>query len=123
MTYRVEITRDETRRAGGVSVDITAYTDRVPETEPADIGRLVRVPASVWNSRLLYAGDFDELDDAIAAIVAAYPDLDRINCYEYPGDYEYALEMAPLVRTGETWAPGEHPRPGGPPPRLDWRVG
>jgi hypothetical protein len=31
-TYRVEITRDETRPAGAVSIEITAYLDRVAET-------------------------------------------------------------------------------------------
>jgi len=123
MTYRVEITRDETRRSGGVSVDITAYIGRMPETEPADYGRLVRVPASVWNTRLLYAGDFDDLPEAVAAIAAAYPELDEIRCYEHPTDYEAPNEMAPLVRSGASWAPGAHPRPGGPPPQLVWRVG
>ena len=34
-TYRVEITRDETRPSGNVTIEITAYIDRVPETNDA----------------------------------------------------------------------------------------
>ena len=41
LTYRVEITRDESRPSGTASVEITAYIDRVPETnEPEFVGRL-----------------------------------------------------------------------------------
>src|SRR5579863_3953532 len=75
MTYRVEVTRDETRRSGGVGIAITAYIDRVPETPPVDVGRLTRAPKGVWNSRLLFAGDFDSLAQAMSAIEAAYPDV------------------------------------------------
>ena len=53
-TYRVEITRDETRADGGVSIEITAYLDRVPETDAptrghADpgIARGVEQPAAI----------------------------------------------------------------------------
>ena len=31
-TFRVEITRDETREGGPVAIEITAYNDRIPET-------------------------------------------------------------------------------------------
>src|SRR6266446_8957144 len=39
-TFRVEITRDETRDDGPVGIEITAYIDRLPETNEAPIGRL-----------------------------------------------------------------------------------
>ena len=39
-TFRVEVTRDETRDTGPVSIEITAYIDRMPETNEAPIGRL-----------------------------------------------------------------------------------
>jgi hypothetical protein len=121
LIYRVEIIRDETRAAGGVSIDITAYIDRMPETEPAALGMLVRVPASVWNTRLLYSGDFETLAEVLAAIEARYPEIASIRCFEHPLDYEYPLDMAPLQRSAEGWAPGEPPS-AGPPPQLDWRV-
>src|SRR6516162_2528763 len=104
-TFRVEITRDETRAAGSVSVEITAYIDRMPETNEATIGRLSRAWRGVWNSRLQYTGDFDTLGEALAAISAACPEADRIRCYEYSVDNEYAREVAPLLRSGEKWLP------------------
>jgi hypothetical protein len=104
-TLRVEITRDETRDGGPVSIEITAYIDRMPETNEATIGRLSRVYRGVWNSRLQYTGDFDTLAEALAAIAAAYPEADRIRCYEYTVDDEFARELAPLVRSGANWAP------------------
>jgi hypothetical protein len=57
----------------------------------------------VWNSRLQYTGDFDTLADALAAITVAYPEADRIRCYEYSVDDEFARAVAPLVRSGEEW--------------------
>jgi hypothetical protein len=33
LTYRVEVTRDESRPSGTPSIEITAYIDRVPETD------------------------------------------------------------------------------------------
>ena len=60
-TFRVEITRDETREEGPVSIEITAYIDRMPETNEATVGRLSRVWRGVWSSRLQYTGDFDTL--------------------------------------------------------------
>ena len=51
-TFRVEITRDETRASGTVDIEITAYIDRMPETNEATIGRLSRAQRGVWNSRL-----------------------------------------------------------------------
>jgi hypothetical protein len=122
MTYRVEITRDETRASGGVRIEITAYIGRVPETNEAGVGRLTRAPRGVWNSRLLFSGDFEELGEALAAIEAAYPDIADISCNEWPVDYEYPLEMPPLHRSAGKWLPGKHPSRG-PPPQLDWRVG
>ena len=105
-TYRVEITRDETRDHGPVGIEITAYIDRMPETNEATIGRLSRARRGVWNSRLQYTGDFDTLTDALAAITAAYPKADRIRCYEYSVDDEFARQVATLVRSGEKWLPG-----------------
>ncbi len=122
MTYRVEVSRDETRASGGVAIQITAYIDRIPETDDAGFERLTRVPKGVWNSRLLFSGDFAALPAALAAIAAAFPEVREIGCYEWPLDYEYPLEMPPLHRSGDRWSPGEARSPG-PPPQLDWRVG
>ena len=105
-TFRVEITRDETRDDGPVSIEITAYIDRMPETNEATIGRLSRAVRGVWNSRLQYTGDFGTLAEALAAIMAAYPEADHIRCYEYSVDNEFPVEVAPLLRSGEKWLPG-----------------
>ena len=105
-TFRVEITRNETRDDAPVVIEITAYIDRMPETNEASIGRLSRAWRGVWNSRLQYTGDFDTLAEALAAIMAAYPGADRIRCYEYSVDDEFAREVAPLLRSGENWVPG-----------------
>jgi hypothetical protein len=105
-TFRVEITRDETRDDGPVGIEITAYIDRMPETNEATTGRLSRAWRGVWNSRLQYTGDFDTLGAALAAITAAYPEADRIRCYEYSVDDEFAREVAPLARSGKDWLPG-----------------
>ena len=51
LTYRVEITRDESRRSGTRSIEIAAYVDRVPETNEPEFGRLSRAYKGVWNSR------------------------------------------------------------------------
>ena len=104
-TFRVEITRDETRDDRSVSIEITAYLDRMPETDEASIGRLSRASRGVWNTRLQYTGDFDTLAEALAAISAAYPETDRIRCYEYSVDDEFPVEVAPLLRCGEKWLP------------------
>jgi len=105
-TFRVEITRDETRDDGPVGIEITAYIDRMPETNEATIGRLSRAWRGVWNSRLQYTGDFETLAEALAAITAAFPGADRIRCYEYTVDDEFAREVGPLVRSGEKWTSG-----------------
>jgi hypothetical protein len=104
-TFRVEITRDETVADGAVRIEIVAYLDRDPETNEYTRGRLTRVPKGVWNSRLQFAGDFESLGEALAAIGAVYPDIDRIRCYEYTVDDEYAREVAPLVKSGGKWLP------------------
>jgi hypothetical protein len=104
-TYRVEVTRDETLPAGGISIEITGYFDRMPETHEYTIGRLTRAPRGVWNSRLSFAGDFATLGEALAAIDAAFPETDRIRCYEYTIDNEFPVEVAPLVRSGDKWRP------------------
>jgi hypothetical protein len=104
-TFRVEITRDETRDDRPVSIEITAYIDRMPETDEASIGRLSRASRGVWNTRLQYTGDFDTLAEALAAISAAYPEADRIRCYEYSVDDEFPVEVAPLLRSEEKWVP------------------
>ena len=105
-TFRVEITRDETRDDGPVGIEITAYIDRMPETNQATVGRLSRAWRGVWNSRLQYTGDFDTLVEALSAITAAYPEADRVRCYEYSVDDEFAREVAPLIRSEEKWLPG-----------------
>jgi hypothetical protein len=104
-TFRVEITRNETRDDRQVSIEITAYIDRMPETDEASIGRLSRASRGVWNTRLQYTGDFATLAEALAAISAAYPAADRIRCYEYSVDDELPVEVAPLLRSGEKWLP------------------
>jgi hypothetical protein len=105
-TFRVEITRDETRDSEPANIEITAYIDRMPETNEATTGRLSRAWRGVWNSRLQYTGDFDTLAEALTAVTAAYPEAQRIRCYEYTTDDEFAREVAPLVRSGENWLPG-----------------
>ena len=104
-TYRVEVTRDETRDAGGVGIEITAYIDRLPETDAPTRGRLTRAAKGVWNSRLQFTGDFATLAEALAAIAAAFPGVARIRCYEYTVDDEVPREVAPLLRAGESWRP------------------
>jgi hypothetical protein len=104
-TFRVEITRDETRADRPVGIEITTYIDRMPETNEATIGRLSRASRGVWNSRLQYTGDFDTLAEALAAITAAYPEADRIRCYEYSVDNEFPIEVAALSRSREKWLP------------------
>jgi hypothetical protein len=108
-TFRVEITRDETVSAGGVSIEITAYLDRLPETNDYSRDMLTRVPKGVWNSRLQFAGDFEDLSEALAAIGAVCPEIDRIRCYEYTVDDEYAREVSPLVKSGDKWQPRNQP--------------
>ena len=107
-TFRVEISRDETRDDAPVGIEITAYLDRVPETDMPTRGMLTRAAKGVWNSRLQFTGDFETLDEALAAIGAAYPDARRIRCYEYTIDDEYPREVAPLVKSDGTWRPEEH---------------
>lgn len=104
LTIRVEITRDEWRAAAPVEIEITAYIDRVPETGDYSRGMLTRAPRGVWNSRLQFAGDFDDLGAALAAVDARYPDAARIRCYEYTVDDEFARETAPLVKDAGQWA-------------------
>lgn len=103
--FRVEITRDETREEAPAGIEITLYLDRMPETDEVSVGRLGRVWRGVWASRLQYAGDFATLEDALAAIGAACPGADRIRCYEYSVDQEFAVEVAPLARSGNKWQP------------------
>jgi hypothetical protein len=43
-TYRVEIARDETREGAPAAIEITAYIDRMPETNHYSVGLLTRVP-------------------------------------------------------------------------------
>jgi hypothetical protein len=106
LTFRVEITRDETRPDGAVTIEITAYIDRVPETDAPTRGMLTRAAKGVWNSRLQYTGDFDELNEALAAIDVAYPDATQIRCYEYTVDDEFPREAAQLVKSGGKWWQG-----------------
>jgi hypothetical protein len=106
-TFRVEITRDETYDGGAVGIEIIAYLDREPETNEYSRGMLTRVQKGVWNSRLQFAGDFATLSEALAAIGAVYPNAERIRCYEYTVDDEYAREVSPLVKSGGQWLPNE----------------
>src|SRR2546421_8684828 len=102
-TFRVETPRDETLQSGGVSIEITAYIDRVPETDAPTRGMLTRASKGVWNSRLQFTGDFETLSEALSAIDAAYPSADRIRCYEYTVDDELAREGAALQKSGDKW--------------------
>jgi hypothetical protein len=106
-TYRVEVTRDETAANGGIGIEITAYLDRMPETDMPTRGRLTRAARGVWNSRLQFTGDFESLGQALAAIDAAQPEARRIRCYEYTVDDEFPREVAPLLKSGGRWRPGE----------------
>ena len=105
LTYRVEITRDEISASAAPSIEITAYIDRVPETDAPEFGRLSRAYKGVWNSRLQYTGDFASLAEALAAIDSAYPQAPSIRCYEYTVDDEFAVESAILRRSGGKWVP------------------
>ena len=97
LTYRVEITRDVSRRSGTPSNEITAYIDRVPETNEPELGRLSRACKGVWNSRLQYTGDFESLSEALVAIEAAYPQVERIRCYEYWSITNFRTKCRPCV--------------------------
>jgi hypothetical protein len=108
-TFRVEIARDETRPDGAVGIEITAYLDRVPETDAPTRGMLTRASRGVWNSRLQFTGDFATLAEALAAIEAAYPEAERIGCYEYTIDDEFPRAVAALVKAGGQWRPGDKP--------------
>ena len=105
-TYRVEVTRDETQDDGEPLIEITAYLDRMPESDLPTRGMLTRAAKGVWNSRLQFSGDFDTLGAALKAIEAALPAASRIGCYEYTVDDEFARAVAPLVRAGGKWQPG-----------------
>ena len=72
-TYRVEITRDETRPDGAASIEITAYIDRVPETDAPTLGRLTRASRGVWNSRLQFTGDLRRSPRGAGGDRRAYP--------------------------------------------------
>src|ERR1700730_7883953 len=105
LTFRVEITRDEWQPAAPVGIEITAYIDRVPETDAPTRGMLTRAAKGVWNSRLQHTGDFATLKEALAAIDTAYPEARQIRCYEYTVDDEFPREAAMLVKAGDTWQP------------------
>jgi hypothetical protein len=104
-------------------IEITAYIDRVPETDAPEFGRLSRAYKGVWNSRLQYAGDFETRAEAVAAIAAAYPEVERICCSEWTIDYEFRCEMPTLRKSGDGWSPDETAAVAGPPPQLAWRTG
>jgi hypothetical protein len=106
-TYRVEITRDETRDGGAATIEITAYIDRVPETGDYSRGMLTRAQHTVWNARLQLAGDFEELGAALKAIDERHPEATRIRCYEYSVDDEFPREAGALVKSGGKWGTGE----------------
>ena len=108
LTFRVEITRDEWRPDAAVGIEVTAYIDRVPETDAPSRGMLTRASKGVWNSRLQFTGDFDSLAEALSAIDAAYPDAARIGCYEYTVDDEFPREAPPLLKRGGMWMPADN---------------
>jgi hypothetical protein len=105
LTFRVEITRDEWKPAAPAGIEITAYIDRVPETDAPTRGMLTRATKGVWNSRLQFTGDFDSVGEALAAIDAVHPEATQIRCYEYTVDDEFPREAAPLVKSAGKWAP------------------
>jgi hypothetical protein len=107
LTFRVEITRDEQKADAPVEIEVTAYVDRVPETQDYSRGMLTRASHTVWNARLQFAGDFEDLGEALAAIDARYPDATRIRCCEHTVDDEFPREAAPLVKANGKWAPGD----------------
>ena len=104
-TYRVEMTRDEWKPDEPVTVEITAYIDRVPETDAPTRGMLTRAAKGVWNTRLQFTGDFETLQGALAAIDAAHPATAQIRCYEYTVDDEFPREAAVLAKADGKWAP------------------
>ncbi|HEY2540720.1 MAG TPA: hypothetical protein VGI28_14680 [Stellaceae bacterium] len=105
LTYRVEITRDEVHASTAPNIEITAYIDRVPETDAPEFGRLSRAYKGVWNSRLQYTGDFESLPAALAAIEASYPETHSIRCYEWSIDDETPVEKTILHRSDGKWSP------------------
>ncbi len=122
LTYRVEITRDESRPSTNATIEVTAYIDRVPETDAPEFGRLSRAYKGVWNSRLQYTGDFETLSEALAAIEAAYPTVELIRCYEYSVDQEFPNQTPDLRKSGGKWLPTEASLTRGSPPQLKWQV-
>ena len=104
-TYRVEVTRDETLPAGGVSVEITAYIDRMPETHDYTIGMLtpgaarrVEQPAAI-RRRFRDIGRGAGSDRRRLSGNRPHPLL-RIHV-----DNEFPVEVPPLVRSGDRWRP------------------
>lgn len=111
LTFRVEVTRDEWKPDAPVGIEITAYIDRVPETDAPTRGMLTRAAKGVWNSRLAFTGDFDSLAEALAAIDATQSEAKQIRCYEYTVDDEFPREAEPLVKNGGKWEPERGERP------------
>jgi hypothetical protein len=122
LTYRVEITRDESQASANASIEVTAYIDRVPETDAPEVGRLSRAYKGVWNSRLQYTGDFESLSEAQAAIEAAYPEVDLIRCYEYSVNQEFPNQTPDLRKSGGKWLPTQASLPRSSPPQIKWQV-
>ena len=122
LTYRVEITRDELQASANASIEVTAYIDRVPETDAPEVGRLSRAYKGVWNSRLQYTGDFESLSEALAAIEAAYPEVELIRCYEYSVDQEFPNQTPDLRKSGGKWLPTQASLTRSSPPQIKWQV-
>jgi hypothetical protein len=122
LTYRVEITRDESQASANASIEVTAYIDRVPETDAPEVGRLSRAYKGVWNSRLQYTGDFESLSEALAAIEAAYPEVELIRCYEYSVDQEFPNQTPDLRKSGGKWLPTQASLTRSSPPQIKWQV-
>ncbi len=122
LTYRVEITRDKSQASANASIEVTAYIDRVPETDAPEVGRLSRAYKGVWNSQLQYTGDFESLSEALAAIEAAYPEVELIRCYEYSVDQEFPNQTPDLRKSGGKWLPTQASLTRSSPPQIKWQV-
>ena len=122
LTYRVEITRDKSQASANASIEVTAYIDRVPETDAPEVGRLSRAYKGVWNSQLQYTGDFKSLSEALAAIEAAYPEVELIRCYEYSVDQEFPNQTPDLRKSGGKWLPTQASLTRSSPPQIKWQV-
>ena len=104
LTFRVEITRDEGSRPCRRHRDHRLYRpgagDRRADAGDAD-ARLARACGTAGcNSPAIST----TLAEALAAIAAAYPETERIRCYEYTVDDEYPARGGAAARIGRQMA-------------------